>query len=193
MNEFDTANLVYLVLLLVVVGGAAFTGYRRNFSQTLKQASAWVLIFVAALLGYGLWMDITGGTAPRQSVIAQTGQITTERRFDGHFYLTLQMDGHPVEFVVDTGATDVVLSKADAEAIGINLAELDYIGSAYTANGKVRTAPALVSIVTLENVEDRNLRIWVNDGDMDGSLLGMAYLRKFTKIEISQDVLTLTR
>ena len=193
MNDFDIANLVYLVLLLVVIGGAALSGQRRNLSQTVKQAGTWVLIFVAAILGYGLWMDITGANAPRQSVIAATGQISTERRFDGHFYLTLQMDGHPVEFVVDTGATDVVLSKADAEAIGIELADLDYIGSAYTANGKVRTAPARVSVVVLENIEDRNLSVWVNDGDMDGSLLGMAYLRKFTKIEISQDVMTLTR
>ncbi len=47
--------------------------------------------------------------------------------------------------------------------------------------------------VRLGDITDRNLRVFVNEGDMDQSLLGMAYLRRFSKIEIAGDMLLLTR
>ena len=106
---------------------------------------------------------------------------------------TLRLNGVPIEFVVNTGATEVVLSEADARAVGINMDRLIYTGLAMTANGEVRTAPARVSLTELEGIEDRNLRVWVNEGEMDGSLLGMRYLRLFEKIEMTSDTLTLTR
>ena len=115
------------------------------------------------------------------------------RGFDGHFYLVLKLNGKAVEFVVDTGASEVVLTKEDAARAGLDLDDLVYTGRAFTANGPVRTAPARIAKVDLSGITDTNLRVSVNEGEMDGSLLGMTYLRRFEKIEISGDTLTLTR
>ena len=53
---------------------------------------------------------------------------------------TLEINGTPVRFMVDTGASDIVLSRRDAERVGIDPAALGYLGRARTANGTVPTA-----------------------------------------------------
>ena len=99
------------------------------------------------------------------------------RAFDGHYYLTLDLNGVPVDFVVDTGATDMVLTRADAARIGLDPDALAYTGVAGTANGQVRTARVRLDEVSLGGILDRNLPASVNEGVMDTSLLGMSYLR----------------
>jgi len=98
-----------------------------------------------------------------------------------------------VEFVVDTGATDVVLTREDAQRAGIDLASLAYTGRAMTANGMVRTASARVDEISLGDTRDTGLRVSINEGEMPQSLLGMTYLRRFSRIEIANDTLILTR
>jgi aspartyl protease family protein len=96
-------------------------------------------------------------------------------------------------FTVDTGATDMVLSHADAQKAGVDLESLAYLGSAGTANGLVRTARVMLNEVALENIVDRDVRAVVTDGDLSSSLLGMTYLQRFSRIEIAGDELILTR
>ena len=67
------------------------------------------------------------------------------------------------------------------------------VGRAETANGTVRTANARVDRVALGDITDRNVRVSVNGGEMDGSLLGMTYLSRFEKVEIEGRRLVLTR
>ena len=192
MDSYDIGRLTYLVLLGVAVGGYFIASGRANWSKMVQQAAIWALIFVGIIAGYGLWSDIQRDLAPRQQVLA-SGQIEIPRMFDGHFYLTARLNGEPVEFVVDTGATDVVLTKADAARIGLDLDALIYSGTASTANGMVRTANARVEEIRVGEILDRNLRVLVNEGMMEQSLLGMTYLRRFSKIEIADDMLVLTR
>ncbi len=193
MDSYEFGRLTYLVLLGVAVVGYFIAENRNSLGRVARQALVWGLIFVGVIAGFGLWNDIRDDIAPRQSVIAETGQIRVPRNFDGHFYLTVDLNGVPVDFVVDTGATDVVLTRNDARAAGIDLAALNFVGSAMTANGEVRTAPSRVASVSLGGISDSNLRVWVNEGDMDMSLLGMTYLRRFERIEIAGDTLVLTR
>lgn len=192
MDPDTTGRMAYLLLLLLAVGGYLIVENRRNLGQLMRQMVAWALLFLGVLAAYGLWQDIRAGVAPRQSV-AETGQIIAERQFDGHFYLRLELDGVPVDFVVDTGASDVVLTLADARRIGIDPERLAFTDKAMTANGEVRTARARVAEVRLGGIVDRNLPVAVNRGEMDTSLLGMRYLRRFSRIEIAQDQLILTR
>lgn len=192
MDTNDYARLIYLALLAAAVGGYFFTQNRGSWPKHAQQGAIWALIFVGVVAGYGLWGDISRDLRPRQAML-ENGQVEVPRMFDGHFYLTARLNGEPVEFVVDTGATDVVLTRADAARIGIDLDTLAFTGRAYTANGTVRTASATVNEVALGRITDRNLRVLVNEGEMDQSLLGMAYLRRFSKIEIEDDKLVLTR
>ena len=193
MDDFDIAQLGYLILLLVVVGGYFTTLGRRHLSRTLQQAAIWGLIFLGAIAAVGLWDDISGTALPRQSVATDEGRVEVPKSADGHYHLTLHLNGTPVRFVVDTGATQMVLTQADAERVGINVDDLIFTGTASTANGTVRTARARIDEVALGGIVDRGVSVWVNEGEMRGSLLGMSYLGRYDRIEIADNTLVLIR
>ena len=163
-------------------------------SVRARAAVLWGLIFVGVIAAYGLWDGVRDQVArPSQTVAIQAGRIEVPRAADGHYYLRLEVNGAPVRFVVDTGATDIVLSRADAARAGLDLDALRFTWIARTANGTVRTARVRLDEVSLDGIRDRGVTAWVNEGEMDVSLLGMSYLSRFDRIEIERNRLVLLR
>lgn len=194
MENFDTERLIYLLLLGAGVAGYFVVSHRPRMGQVLRHGALWALIFVGAIAAVGLWEDIRTDVIPRQAVMTEDGaRIEVPRAYDGHYYLTLGLDGVPVQFVVDTGASEVVLTQEDARRVGLDPERLVYSGVAGTANGTVRTARVRLDQVTLGPLADRNVPVWVNQGEMPQSLLGMSYLNRFERIEISGGTLVLER
>ncbi len=185
-------QLVYLVVLLGAIGGSAIMAGRSNMGKMAQQAAIWALIFIGVIGAIGLWEDISNDVTARQTV-TDVGQVVVPRSGDGHYYLTLEINNVPVEFVIDTGASQVVLTQSDARQIGIDLATLRYTGSAATANGVVNTAPVDLDTVTIADMLDYNVPAVVNGGEMQDSLLGMSYLGLYDRIEIFNGELVLTR
>lgn len=193
MDTMDYGNLAYLVLLGAVVVFWFFVQNRQSLGKTAQQALVWGLIFLGVIAAVGLWDDIRNTVRPAQAVFADQGRVEVPRAPDGHYYLTLDLNGNPVEFVIDTGATNVVLSRDDAARAGIDPEGLNYVGRAMTANGEVRTAPVRLDRVSMGPIVDENVRAWVNEGDMPMSLLGMDYLQRWSRIEIARGALVLER
>ncbi|MFK7875296.1 MAG: TIGR02281 family clan AA aspartic protease [Paracoccaceae bacterium] len=187
-EQFLPALFLTLILIACIV---SLGGQRMH--KTLQHAAIWGLIFVGAIAAVGVWDDIRDDVMPRQTAFVSQGRIEVPRHFDGHYYVTLDVNGAPVQFVVDTGATDIVLTKEDAARAGIDVANLQFFGRANTANGTVRTAGIRLDQVSIDGIVDRNLSASVNGGEMFGSLLGMTYLQRWDKIEISNGTLVLTR
>ena len=125
--------------------------------------------------------------------MTDTGRIEVPRGPDGHYYLTLDINDAPVRFVVDTGATSMVLTKTDAERVGLTADDLIFYSEAMTANGPVRTAPVRLDDVALGPFHDANVRAFVNEGEMNQSLLGMDYLIRYARLEITNGQLILER
>ena len=192
MDTDQTADTIYLALL----GGALLLSYilasRTGLGKMLQQMGIWVLIFMGAIAVIGMWPEIQRTITPRQTVVDAT-TIVLPRARDGHYYLTLNINDVPVDFVVDTGATQIVLTQEDAARIGIDTDSLSYLGTASTANGTVRTASVRLDRVELGEIVDTRLRAVVNNGQMSGSLLGMTYLSNFDSITIKDSELILSR
>ena len=191
MDGDTTARVIYLGILVAAVGSYLLVEFRGRMGQMLRGMMSWGLIIVGLMAGYGLWNDMGRQMIPRQAV-ATGGEVVLPRAADGHYYLILDVDGQPVEFMVDTGASGVVLSQDDARSLGIDPQTLVYLGSAQTANGTVRTARITLKNVRLGGYEDDTLKAYVNDGEMNGSLLGMDYLGRY-RIEIAGDQMILRR
>lgn len=191
MDGETLARLGYLALLLAAVGGWVIVEYRGRMGQALRTAAAWGLIFIGVMAGYGLWQDIQTDIAPRQTVM-ESGEIRVPRAEDGHYYLTVQINGTTVQFMADTGASNVVLTESDARRLGIDPDALMYLGQARTANGTVRTARVTLPEVSLGGYADQNISAWVNEGELDISLLGMDYLGRY-RIEIDRGEMILRR
>jgi aspartyl protease family protein len=190
MDNEDIPRLAYLSLLLLAVVGWVFVEYRGRMGFAMRSAAAWVMIFVGVTAGYGLWTDMKDRVSSSVDVV--DGSIALPRQFDGHYYAPLTVNGNQVEFMVDTGATQMVLSLSDAEKLGIDSASLAFLGEAQTANGIVRTARVVLPVVEFGPFRDTDVVAYVSEGEMDGSLLGMSYLGQF-RIEIANREMILRR
>lgn len=191
MDGDEFGRMAYLGILILAIGGYLIVEYRGKMGQLARGLISWGLIILGLMAGYGIWNDMGGQFTPRQSV-AFSGEVTLPRAPDGHYYITLDIDGQALEFMVDTGATNVVLSRKDAQRLGIDPASLVYLGQAQTANGIVRTSRVTLKNVRLGGFAEETLAAYVNDGEMDGSLLGMDYLGRY-RIEITGDRMILRR
>ena len=193
MSGDQYGNLIYLLLLGAVLVSYMIVANRRQLGSMVRNAALWVFIFLGAIAAVGLWNDLRHDIAPRQSVMQEGTGITVPRSQDGHYYLTLDVNGKSVRFIVDTGATEIVLSRNDAARIGLNVDSLVYSGRAFTANGIVQTAPVRLERIGFGGIEESGIRAVVNNGEMSESLLGMSYLNRFSTLSISNGTLTLER
>ncbi|WGH79000.1 retropepsin-like aspartic protease family protein [Jannaschia ovalis] len=195
MSADQAAYAIYLGLFGVVIAIGYLAANRGRLGQTLQQAAIWGFIFIGVVLVYGIWDDIERTLVPRQSmaVDGESVMIDVPRARNGHYYLTMEVNGAPIRFVIDTGATDLVLTQEDAARAGIDVDSLRYFGRAMTANGPVETAEIRLETVGLGAFVDRDVRAVVNAGEMGQSLLGMSYLGAFGRIEIEDERLRLVR
>ena len=193
MTNFETGNLIYLIVLLAMVVGWFFMQSREGLNKTLQYAAVWAMIFVGGAAAVGLWQDISRDARTSQISVSGADQIIVPRARDGHYYLTAEVNKAAIRFVVDTGATDMVLTQSDARRAGLDPDGLAYLGRANTANGEVRTAFVRLDRVQLGSVTDRDIAAVVNQGEMEQSLLGMGYLQNWGRIEITGGELILTR
>lgn len=193
MSSFETGQLIYLIILGLMVLGWFFAQGRTNWNKTLQHVAVWGFIFGGLIAGYGLWNDIQRTVLPRQAVFSEAGRVEVPRHPSGHYFIDASVNGTTVTFVLDTGATQMVLTQDDARRVGIDPTGLDFTGRAMTANGAVRTAPVQLDTVALGPFTDQSVRAVVNGGEMSQSLMGMTYLQHWGRIEIANGMLTLER
>lgn len=193
MDGDSLGYLTYLVLLGAALLMWFITQNRQSLGKTMQQAAAWVFIFIGVIAVIGLWDDIRSTVSTTPQLTVTDHRIEVPRSFDGHYYLPMLVNGQAVTFLVDTGASQIVLSAKDAERVGIDPDQLNYIGRAATANGIVRTAPVRLDSLALGPITDRNVSASITEGDLGQSLLGMAYLHKFPNIQFTDGQLILSR
>ena len=192
MTGDDFARVAYLLILGSAIAGWLVVESRGRMGQMARQALAWLMIFVGLAAAYGLWQDFAPSGQRQALAIDGAQRVVLDRAADDHFYLTLDVDGTPIRFMVDTGATSIVLGDRDADRLGIDRRSLAYIGEARTANGTIRTARVTLRNVRLEGAAMGDLAAWVGDGPLDVSLLGMEFLNRFQRVEMARDRLVLT-
>jgi len=102
----------------------------------------------------------------------------------GHYFVTARVEDTDVRFVVDTGATEIVLSPHDAERIGLYLRDHHFTRKASTANGVVRAAPVTLRRLRIGALTLQDVDAVVNEAPMGDSLLGMGFLRRLEGYEV---------
>jgi aspartyl protease family protein len=117
--------------------------------------------------------------------IGADGALTLNRQGDGHFHTQLDIGGTAIPMVVDTGASQVVLTEADAARIGIRPAHNAFNQRAQTAGGLVVVAPVTLERVRLGRIDlDGVSAIVVRGQAMQQSLLGQSVLNRLDSITI---------
>jgi aspartyl protease family protein len=110
------------------------------------------------------------------------------RAADGHFYLDAQVNGAQVRFLVDTGASMVALTPADAQRAGIALPSERMI--AQGAGGTIEVIPVTIERIAAGPLEARGVEGAVAR-DLPISLLGQSFLSRVGNVQISGDRMVL--
>lgn len=131
--------------------------------------------------------------APATAVTADQGwnTIAVARDASGHYRVEAMVNGAAVTFLVDTGATHVVLSPADAARVGLGAGRLRFAARGQTANGTVALAPVTLREIRLGQLSRRDVPAMVNGAPMAVSLLGMSFLAGLPGWEAKGDRLLL--
>jgi clan AA aspartic protease (TIGR02281 family) len=96
----------------------------------------------------------------------------------GHFVLEATVNGVPVTFLVDTGASSVVLTMEDAERLGFRPENLRFTERFASANGEVRAAPVVLRELRIGQFSMFDMPASVNEAPLRVSLLGMSFLKQ---------------
>jgi len=194
MTESDIAYLLFVLLFVVFIGVSYFASSRGQFGQSVKQMVVWCLVFFGFLSIFGMRDTLYEQffQEEQQPMLQAGSSYVFQRAEDGHFYATLHINDVPVKLVVDTGATGLVLTKEDAEQVGLPMDRLVYSQVAFTANGKVESAPVVLHDVRMGNTVHSRMPASVNGGALHSSLLGMEYINEFAEFRIVKDLLYLT-
>jgi aspartyl protease family protein len=110
---------------------------------------------------------------------------------DGHFVLDAAVEGVPVTFLVDSGATAVVLSSDAARRLGLVGGRLRFTHKVTTANGVVRAAPVRLRELRIGQLALRDVEAAVLETPLQTSLLGMSFLRRLDRWEVRDGRLAL--
>ena len=129
---------------------------------------------------------------PRPGRSLESVELRADRM--GHYGAEIEINGRPLSALVDTGATNVVLSYEDAQRVGIYVNDADFTIRTQTANGIGRAAPVLIERLALGPILLRNVQATVSaPGALHINLLGMAFVKRLSKFEVHDGTLTLTQ
>lgn len=186
--------LVRAMIILFIFGGAAAFWSRSSLMRLMKIAGIWTLVIVA-ISGFYLYRSDFGDrfmAALDPAGVVSTGEgLIVQRSRDGHFWLRARFNGVPLLMMVDTGASNVVLSPNDAQKVGLSSNQLNFSGRADTANGSVSFARATITSVGIGDQTFYDVPVTVNGAEMQGSLLGLTLLDRFASVEFRGDTLIL--
>lgn len=199
----DFASLVWYVILGALIG-AAILPRRGQWRDFARNALIWIGIILALTAGYTYRYElqdfasrVSGGLLPGSPISQQTvdgrRQITLIRTSRGDFNARASIDGHTVPMLVDTGASVVVLTQADARDVGIDTERLAYTARVSTANGVTTAAAITLESLTVGDIERRDVPAMVaRPGALGVSLLGMSFLSSLAAFEFRGERLILT-
>ena len=191
----DFGQIIYYILLLLMVSSAIVSG---KLSQNIKYLAIWAGIFLVLMIGYSYRHELNSikekvmaELIPAKGYQKTEGSISFSASSDGHFYLNAKVNGVPITFLADTGASHIVLSPADAKKIGFKADELHFDRFYSTANGTVRGSSIRIDDFKIGGIHLKEIGASVNEAKMRNSLLGMTFFRRLESYEVKNNVLTL--
>jgi aspartyl protease family protein len=193
------ANVLYLCGFLTLLCAGALRARPIAIGRRLQFAAVWVGVAAVLVLGYA-YRDVIEDAPRRLQLVFSSGDpvITARHRLavpqdeEGAYVVYGRINGQRVRFVVDTGATDAVLSLEDARRLGVDVDHLSYRYAAETANGKGYGAAFRAQRLEVGPIGFDDFPMTVNRAPMSSSLLGLSFLNRLDSFEFKDRSLILT-
>ena len=192
-------NIVYAVIILSVVI-VSVVNSKISFQQIIKYVGIWVLIIGGLLVVYTyknnmkkIFNDVYVNVVPGvvvEEVKEGENTVTVVANQTGHFFVNSVVNGVDMRFLIDTGATDVALTRYDAKRLGVDLSKLSYTKRVATANDMAWYAPIKLNYIKIGGIVVYNVTASVSsDNGLDTGLLGMSFLNRLKSYQVHNDSL----
>jgi aspartyl protease family protein len=199
-NFDDTGPRIVALSALAFVFLASFIFGQPKVREIVQGTFFWGGLCALLIVGYTYRTDLVqagyrvlGAIAPGLAVTQPDGTILIVRDAGGHFVLDGRTNGARTHFLLDTGASAVVLTYEDALKAGYRPRDLSFTVPVSTANGRTLVAPVRIETLTMGDHTLHNIRAFVaREGSLEASLFGMSALDQLRSWRIEGDKLIMT-
>jgi aspartyl protease family protein len=192
----DVAQWIWGIAALVLVG-SSLVARRLPIGQTVKMALAWVAIFGGVFVlflfrdeGRAVWNRATSELSGKSG---QTigNSLRIRKSEDGHFWVRANVNGKPVEFLIDSGATVTTMTPQSAASAGVEPTG-GFPVMVETANGTVEAQRARIDTLAVGPITQSDAAAQIGSAAMgDTNLLGMSFLSSLKSWRVEGDTLIL--
>jgi len=192
ISDQDEPRLVYFIGWLLLLSVGFVFSRQMRLGEVVRNILIWAAVATVLVVGYtfrdvfsSIGTRVQSELLPGDAVVAGDHTLMLTQDDSGDFYVYGEANGTRVRFLVDTGASGIVLSPADAQRAGIDVAALHFARGYETANGIGSGALYSLDSLSVGPIMLLNVPVSINKADMQASLLGMSFLKRMKSFEIS--------
>jgi aspartyl protease family protein len=181
-NDVMLGSLYLLMAMMLVLG--ALINRREPLAKLAVMGLAWIAIFAGGFVLFTFRDDLRF-VAQRLKTEATGEPIVTGQEvripmaIDGHFWVQGAINGTPVKFLVDSGATVTTIDRATALRAGATVDDArDQL--VRTGNGMIRVSRGRAQSLEIATIDRENVGLHIVDDD-DMNVLGMNFLSSLTR------------
>ena len=194
LSSGEIAAMIFFGLVGIVFIGSVI-GAGERLSLVARHMAIALSVTLSGLIAWeyrnelqGAVSRITAGVVPGTPISQrdEDGELSvTISRVDRHFKALAKVNGSDQTFIVDTGASTVVLTYEDAIAAGFDVENLSFSVPVATANGMTRAAPIFLDSLSIGDIQRSNVRAMVaQEGQLFENLLGMTFMNRLAGYEV---------
>ena len=191
----DGPSLIWGVMCILLLV-SSLAARRLPLGYIAKAGLAWIAIFAAlfAIFSFrfefiNIWERVKADISGTAGQSISGDAIELSRQDDGHYWIMVDINGRPVRFMVDSGATMTAINAATAQEVGVETDGYPIILS--TANGRVAAKRATVGSLAVGPHKIENHSVVVSDSFGDVNLLGMNFLNSMQSWRVEANVMIL--
>ncbi len=175
VRPVNPGRIMRVVICLFVFVAVVVAGLSREIGKAFTKPAE---PGAAAMASASAPRKAIPAAAPRQDTTSYR-RVKLEAGRGGHFQVDARVDGRNIDFVVDTGASKIVLRESSAAKLGIFPRPSEYTGRTSTANGEARYAPVRLNRVDVNGITVYDVEAAVMpDSALGVNLLGMTFLSR---------------
>ena len=181
-NDFMLGGVYLLMAMMLVLGSLMVR--REPAAKLLKMGLAWVVIFAAGFVLF-TFRDNLGWVAQRLKAeavgtpVEQGRETRIPMAIDGHFWVEARLNGKPVKFLIDSGATMTTIDRDTAIGAGVDVSpRRDQF--VRTGNGIIRVSSGRADQLQVGGITRRDVGLQIAEND-DLNVLGMNYLSSLSR------------
>jgi aspartyl protease family protein len=190
-SDGDQAYVIQAIAIIAFLSAGLIFARRINVRETVRNIAIWLAIAAVLIVGVSfrdelesVALRVRSELVPGYALESGEHEMVLTESDGGNFYIFGEANGVRVRFLIDTGASDTVLTPSDAANLGIDVRALDYSRVYGTANGLGRGAPYTLESLSVGPISISPMPVSVNEAEMGSSLLGMTFLRRLRSFEI---------